>query len=625
METKTTSQVLTQQVKTMPQKPGVYLMRNEKGEVIYVGKATNLKNRVRSYFGSARSLEPKTRILREHITNIEYIICANPGEALILEATLIKRHQPFFNIRLKDDKRYPYLKIDVQNDWPRVYITRRIEKDGARYFGPYANAGSIRSTLDLLKKLFPYRSCTKPITGNDPRPCLDYYIKRCIAPCTSYCSREEYTEVVNQIIMFLEGKSDTVLKQLQSQMQSASDSMDYERAAMLRDQITALANTMERQMLATTKKEDLDIFGIARDKDHACVQVFFVRGTSMTGRDHFVLEGTSDEKDETILESFLQQYYESAQFIPKLIIVPFLPDGLDDLEQILSTKKGTQVKIRIAKRGEKHKLSEMASENAHETLVSLKQQWLSDKTKVEIALQEIQEELALSQKPNRIECYDNSNLQGTHAVSSMVVFENGSANKKQYRKFKIKTVAGADDFASMREVLNRRFKKAADQFVIAAQEASEETNTISDDTKWALPDLVIVDGGKGQLSAAVKTMRELGIYHIPVAGLAKRHEEIFLPDEDNPIILKENSEALYLIQRIRDEAHRFAITYHRKLRNKAAQQSALDTIPGIGPKRKKALLRKFGSLKALREAETDQIAATIGFTRRLAETVKEHI
>ena len=619
------SQVLASQVKTMPQKPGVYLMRNKKGEVIYVGKATRLKSRVRSYFGSSKSMEPKTRILKDHIADIEYIICANSGEALILESTLIKRHQPFFNIRLKDDKRYPYLKIDVQNNWPRVYITRRIENDGARYFGPYANAGSIRTTLDLLKKLFPYRSCTKPITGNDPRPCLDYYIKRCIAPCTSYCTKEEYSEVVEQIIMFLEGKSDVVLDRLKEQMQLASETLDYERAAMVRDQITALTNTMERQMLATTKKEDLDIFGISRDQEHACVQVFFIRGTSMTGRDHFVLEGTTNEKDDVILASFLQQYYESAQFIPKLIIVPFLPTDLHDLEQILTTKKNAKVTIRIARRGEKRKLSEMASENANETLASLKQQWLSDKTKLELALQEIQEELTLRKRPERIECYDNSNLQGTNAVSSMVVFDNGNANKSQYKRFKIKTVRGADDFATMREVLSRRFKKAATQIMSAAQEDPKMESASPYDTKWALPDLVIVDGGKGQLNAAVKTMRELGVFHIPVVGLAKRHEEIFLPGEEKPIILNENSEALYLIQRIRDEAHRFAITYHRKLRNKATQKSILDTIPGIGPKRKRALLRKFGSVKAVKEADTDQIASTVGFTLSLARTVKEYI
>jgi excinuclease ABC subunit C len=625
MGAKTLSPTLKNQISTMPEKPGVYLMRNTKGEVIYIGKATNLKSRVRSYFGSSRSMEPKTRILREHIKDVEYIICANPGEALILEATLIKRHQPFFNIRLKDDKRYPYLKIDIQNDWPRVYITRRIEKDGARYFGPYANAGSIRSTLDLLKKLFPYRSCTKPITGNDPRPCLDYYIKRCIAPCTSYCSKEEYAEVIQQIIMFLEGKSETVLARLTEQMQLASASMDYERAAMLRDQSRALENTMERQMLATTKKEDIDIFGISRDQEHACVQVFFIRGTSMIGRDHFVLEGTANEKDGVILESFLQQYYESAQSIPKLIIVPFLPDGLNDLEQILSLKRNAHVTIRTAQRGEKRKLSEMASENAHETLASLKQQWLTDKTKLEIALQEIQEELALTTKPNRIECYDNSNLQGTHAVSSMVVFEDGNANKKQYRKFKIKTVQGADDFATMQEVLRRRFKKAAEQIAITTQQASKSHNTLSTHANWDLPDLVIVDGGKGQLNAAVKIMRELGVYHIPVVGLAKRKEEIFVPGEDKAILLNENSEALYLIQRIRDEAHRFAITYHRKLRNHAARGSALDAVPGIGPKRKRTLLRKFGSLKALREAEIDEIASTVGFTRSLARNIKDNI
>ena len=649
---------LKKQLEALPARPGVYLMRDAKGEVIYVGKAARLKDRVRSYFGSPRSLEPKTRALRAEVEDFEYIVCGNAGEALILEATLIKRHQPFFNIRLKDDKRYPYLKVDVQNPWPRVYITRRIEKDGARYFGPYASAGSVRATLDLLKKLFPYRSCTKEITGTDARPCLDYYIKRCIAPCTSFCTKEEYDEVIAQIILFLEGKANDVLERLRGQMDSAAAELEYERAAMARDQIRAIERTVERQMVSTTKNEDLDVYGLAREGDRACVQVFFVRGTQMTGRDHFVLEGTTGESDEAVLGSFLQQYYEGAQYVPKLVVVPFEPSDRGELETMLTVRREADVEIRVAQRGEKRRLVEMAQENAREALDVLKVRWLADSTKTETALEELREELSLPEVPRRIECYDNSNIQGSSPVSSMVVFVDGKPETRQYRKFRIKTVEGADDFATMQEVLRRRFKRAAAKssaFSVQSSKRDGEAKESSgfrvqrsegdgdrtendegsptangrrataNDDAWDLPDLVIVDGGKGQLRAAVEVMRELGVYDIPAAGLAKRHEELFVPDEEAPVVLPRASEALYLVQRLRDEAHRFAITYHRQVRGKAAKESVLDSIPGVGPKRKRALLRKFGSLKAVREADIEEIASTLGYTRALAEKVKEYV
>ena len=619
------SERLRGQIEALPARPGVYLMRDAGGEVIYVGKAARLRDRVRSYFGSPRSLEPKTRALRGEIADFEYIVCANAGEALILEATLIKRHQPFFNIRLKDDKRYPYLRIDVQNPWPRVAITRRIGKDGARYFGPYASAGSVRSTLDLLKKLFPYRSCTKEITGRDPRPCLDYYIKRCIAPCTAYCTEEEYAEVIDQIILFLEGKSGDVLDRLRGRMEAAAGALDYERAAMLRDQMRAIERTVERQMLSTTKREELDVYGLAREGDRACVQVFFVRGTQMTGRDHFVLEGVTGESDEAALGSLLQQYYESAQSIPRLVAVPAAPEGREALEAMLSEKRGARVEIRVARRGEKRRLVEMAQENAAEALTTLKARWLSDRTKTATALDELREELSLPDVPRRIECYDNSNIQGASPVAGMVVFLDGRPAPRQYRKFRIKTVEGADDFATMREVLRRRFKRAAGRIKRRALETGETDAPADDGDAWDLPDLVIVDGGKGQLRAAAEVMRELGVYDIPAVGLAKRHEELFAPGEDAPIVLPRGSEALYLVQRVRDEAHRFAIAYHRRVRGKAATASALDSVPGVGPRRKRALLRKFGSLKAVREAAVDDIASTPGYTRALAERVKERV
>ncbi|PFG75277.1 excinuclease ABC subunit UvrC [Tepidiforma thermophila] len=624
MASSTISEKLRKQLAALPARPGVYIMRNAAGEVIYVGKAARLRDRVRSYFGSPRGLEPKTRALREQIDDFEYIVVSSPAEALLLEAALIKRHQPFFNIRLKDDKRYPYLKIDLQNPWPRVSITRRIENDGARYFGPYASAGSVRATLDLTKKLFPWRSCTKEITGRDPRPCLDYYIKRCIAPCTAYCTKEEYDEVIQQVILFLEGKADDVLRRLRKQMDDAAERLEFERAAQLRDQIRAIERTVERQHVATTRNEDADIFGLARDGDDACVQVFFIRGTQMIGRDSFMLAGVRDEPDATVLANFLLQYYEGAQYIPKLVAVPAEPEDRESIEELLTEKRGSRVEIRIPARGEKRRLVDLAAENAREALAVARVRWLADASKTEQALEQLREELSLPATPHRIECYDNSNIQGTSPVSSMVVFVDGRPAPNQYRRFRVKTVQGANDFATMQEVLRRRFGRHArtPESLQAAESPGAEQSPAD---AWDLPDLVIIDGGKGQLSAALEVMHELGVHHIPVVALAKRHEEIFVPDDDEPIILPRGSEALFLVQRIRDEAHRFAITFHRQVRGKSTIQSALDTIPGIGPKRKKALLKKFGSVKAIREADVDEIAATVGFTRALAERVKAQL
>ncbi|MCZ7578804.1 MAG: excinuclease ABC subunit UvrC [Dehalococcoidia bacterium] len=638
----TISEKIRKQLAALPAKPGVYLMRNAEGEVIYVGKAAKLKDRVRSYFGSPHMMEPKTRALRQQIDDFEYIVVGNAGEALILEATLIKRHQPFFNIRLKDDKRYPYLKVDIQNPWPRVYITRRIEKDGARYFGPYASAGSVRATLDLTKKLFPWRSCTKEITGKDARPCLDYYIKRCIAPCTSYCTKEEYDEVIEQVLLFLEGKADDVLRRLRKQMAGAAERMEYERAAQVRDQLKAIERTVERQMVSTTRKEDVDIFGMARESDQACVQVFFVRGTQMIGRDTFMLEGVRDEPDSAVLTNFLLQYYEGAQYIPKLVAIPAEADDRDTMEELLTEKRGSLVEVRVPERGEKRRLVELAAENAKEALAQMRVRWMADANKTEQALEQLREELSLPEIPRRIECYDNSNIQGTSPVSSMVVFIDGKPATNQYRKFKVRTVEGADDFATMQEVLRRRFARHGRGAPGAAGGAATEEHGGAEAQRseggppaggeapragdaWDLPDLVIIDGGKGQLGAAVQVMRELGVYQIPAVGLAKRFEELYVPDEVEPVVLPRNSEALYLVQRIRDEAHRFAITYHRQVRAKSSIQSALDTIPGIGPKRKKALLKKFGSVKQIREADVEDVAATVGFTRALAEKVKAEL
>ena len=601
-------------------------MRDARGDVLYIGKAKRLRSRVRSYFGSARSLEPRVHALVEQAVTIDHVVTKTEAEALHLEASLVKRHQPAYNVRLKDDKHYPYLKVDVQNPWPRVTITRRVENDGARYFGPYASAGSVRSTLDVVKKLFPWRSCTKTITGEEPRPCLDYYIKRCIAPCTAFCTEQEYSEVIRQTILFLEGRSDEVLRHVEGEMRAAAGALDFERAALLRDRVQAIRTVTERQRMATTSPLDADVFALARDGDEACVQAFFVRGTQVADTDSFTLDGTQQASDAEVLGAFLAQFYESATYVPRTVLLSGAPDDRDQLRAMLRERRGGAVDIHVPQRGEQRALVASSEENAREALAMHRTRWLADRDKTHAALSTLQEELDLPALPRRIECYDVSTIQGTNTVASMVVFVDGSPATSQYRRFRIKTVEGQDDFAAIREVLTRRFKR------LAARRRSELTGERTEEEEegapspWDVaPELVIIDGGKGQLSVTLDVMRDLGLRDVPVCGLAKREEEIFVQDMDEPILLPRTSEALYLVQRVRDEAHRFAITYHRKLRGKAVRRSVLDAIPGIGPKRKQALLRGFGSVRGIREASVDEVASTAGFARRLAETVKRSL
>ena len=659
------------QLKALPPKPGVYLFKNAKGSTIYVGKAASLRNRVRNYFGATHAFEPKTRALVEQIAEIEFILTGSAQEALLLEATLVKQNQPFFNVRLKDDKHYPYLKIDLKEQWPRVEITRRIARDGSRYFGPFASAGSVRRTLDLVKKLFPWRSCTKEITGTDPRPCLEYFIHRCIGPCASLCSKEEYDTVIGQTIMFLEGRTDEIQRDLKRSMQEASANLEYERSARLRDQVQAIDRTTERQVMEVRDRTDMDVFGLAREEQEAYVQVFFLRKGLIVGRDIFQLDGTKDETDSEVLRSFVEQFYESSPYVPARVLLPVKIDDTDLIEQWLTERRGTNVTIAAPERGEKRMLVERAMANAKESLQQARAKWMADRGKKQEALQQLQDELELPALPKRIECYDISTIQGTSAVGSMVVFEDGNPKRSEYRRFRIKGVAGQNDFAMMQEVLKRRFWRfRRESQEEGANEASppglrshfagegesavhshptegeeirevlEEPNAGApmteplaaenggqaaeyDESFGSMPDFVIVDGGKGQVSAAHDAMRNLGVGQIPLAGLAKRFEELYVKDVSEPIVLDRTSQALYLVQRIRDEAHRFAITYHRDVRKKSGLRSALDEVPGVGPKRKKALLRKFGSLKAVKEATLEEIAATPGFTRAVAEKVLE--
>ncbi|MCI0819618.1 MAG: excinuclease ABC subunit UvrC, partial [Chloroflexi bacterium] len=477
------------------------------------------------------------------------------------------------------------------------------------------------------KKLFPWRSCTKEITGDDPRPCLEYFIHRCIGPCASLCSKEEYDTVIRQTIMFLEGRTDEITRDLRRQMQKASADLEYERAARLRDQVQAIDRTTERQVMEVRDRTDMDVFGLAREEQEAYVQVFFVRKGLLIGRDIFQLDGTVDETDAEILRSFVEQFYESAPYVPARVLLPVKIDDADLIAQWLTQRRGERpngrragaVRVMVPTRGEKRMLVQRAVDNARESLQQARAKWMADRGKTDEALQQLQDELELPSLPKRIECYDISNIQGTSAVGSMVVFEDGTPKKSEYRRFRIKGVDGQNDFAMMQEVLRRRFWRARRQ----SQEEGANEGGEYDESFGAMPDFVIVDGGKGQVSAAHDAMRNLGIGHIPLAGLAKRFEELFVVGVSEPVVLDRKSQALYLVQRIRDEAHRFAITYHRNVRKKSGLRSALDDVPGVGPKRKRALLRKFGSLKGVRDASADEIAQTPGFTRGLAEKVLE--
>jgi excinuclease ABC subunit C len=607
---------------TIPTKPGVYLMKDEHGTVIYVGKAINLRSRVRSYFHESAQEWDKSRRLVRHIDDIEFIVTRSELEALVLESTLIKRHRPRFNVRLKDDKRYPYIKVPWQEDFPRITVTRQMVDDGARYYGPYTSVDAVHQTLDLLRRMFPYLDCKREITGQDKRPCLYYHIKRCAGPCIGAVSREDYRAIIDQLCDFLEGKADEVLTDLQARMEAAAEALAFEKAARLRDQIRAVEKVIERQRVVSLTKADQDVIAFAREDGQACVQIFFIRRGRLIGREYFMLEGTEEEANRTVMASFLKQFYDEAAYVPPEILLPEEVAEAMVIEQWLRTRRGTKVALRVPRRGAKRELVQMAVENAAETLAHLHAQWLADESQHTVALAELQEALNLSSAPARIEGYDISNIQGTAATGSMVVFVKGVARKSDYRRFRIKSVAGSNDFAMMQEVLRRRFKRA-----VAARECEgAEGVADSKDDKWALlPDLILIDGGKGQLNAALEVLEEYGLDDLAVVGLAKKHEEIFVPGQSKPVILPRGSQGLFLVQRVRDEAHRFAVAHHRSIRRKTGLASQLDAVPGIGPKRRAALLKQFGSLKAIRAASLEELVAVPGMTQKAAQAVKDFL
>ena len=604
-----TSNLVAEQLRQLPESPGVYLMKDAEGTILYVGKAASLRHRVRSYFGAGQKLSPKLQRMVARVAELDFFVTKSEQEALILELNLIKRHHPRYNVSLKDDKTFPYLKIDTGEDWPGVYITRRLEKDGGRYFGPFASARSVRQTLKVIKRLFPFRSCSRPIKGTDARPCLEYYIGGCVAPCIGTVSRPEYARVIKQVVLFLEGKQERVVKELERQMNEAAEALQFEKAALLRDQVQGIHNVIEGQRIATRVRGEQDVIAFAQERDQAYVQVFFIRHNKLTGRESFVLQGTRHEEPSQIMTSFIKQFYDSSPYVPPLLLLQHPAEDVGVIKEWLEIKRGGRVDIQVPRRGSKKELVNIVAENARQGLEQLKIKRLAAPGALDDALAEIESELKLSRPPLRMEAYDISNIQGKAAVGSMVVFEKGRPKPAHYRRFRIKTVAGANDYAMLQEVFQRRFKRS----------------TQGSDGWAILPDLVLIDGGKGQLNAVRAIMRDVGAESVPVASLAKENEEIFLPEKAKPIVLPRNSAGLQLLQRLRDEAHRFAISYFRIMHKRETFTSALDGIPGLGPRRKRALIRQFGSVDAIRTAPAEELATTKGITESLAKKLKEYL
>jgi len=606
---------LEHKLATLPARPGVYLMKNEAGEIIYVGKAKSLRNRVRSYFQSSRDHSPKVRVMVSHIADFDYIVTDSEVEALILENNLIKEHAPRYNVRLKDDKTYPYIKITLNEYFPRVLLVRRRVNDGARYFGPYTDVKAVRDTLDFLRAIFPVRTCRKDIKpGASDRPCLNYHLGRCEAPCAGLVSVEAYRAMIDEVIAFLEGKVENVIPKLTAKMQEAAEKLEYEKAARLRDLIQAVRRMAERQKIVAEHAEDQDVLGYARVGDLACVQVFFVREGKVVGRDHFLLDCSPEEEEAEILEAFIKQFYSEASFIPRYVLLPLELEEQDVLESWLSELRGSRVYLHVPRRGAKKELVNMVMENAGTVLEVARSRAERQEADIAEALRQLEEVLGLERPPHRIEAYDISNTQGKEIVASMVVMLDGRLASDEYRRFRIRSVHdGPNDFLSMQEVIRRRFRRGL-------QEQAE-----GEDGKFSrLPDLVLIDGGKGQLNAALAVRDELGL-DIPFIGLAKAMEEVYVEGKSEPVNLPRHTKGSLLLQRLRDEAHRFAITYHRSLRGKASRSSVLDQVPGIGPKRKKALLRYFGTVKAIREASVDELCQVEGINRKVAEEIYQYM
>lgn len=611
---------LEDKLKNLPENPGVYIMHDENNEIIYVGKAINLKNRVRQYFQSSKNQHPKVAAMVERIVDLEYIITDSELEALILECNLIKKHRPKYNIMLKDDKHYPYIKITTNEDYPRLLIVREIKKDGAKYFGPYTDVTAVNRTIDLLKSLFPIRYCNKNISRimGKERPCLNYHIKKCIAPCQGNVSKEQYRELIDSIIMMLEGKQEEVLKRLENKMHEAAENLEFERAAEIRDNMNSLIKIAEKQKIISSALIDQDIIAFAVNQSESCIQVFFVRGGKLIGREHFLIEDTKLSDSKEILSSFIKQFYESDTLIPREIILQEEIDEINIIERWLSDKRGGRVKIVVPQKGEKHKLIEMVSKNAEDTLRLMAEKQKNDEERTMGACRELMEILELSAIPERIEAFDISHLQGVLNVGSMIVFEKGRSNSRNYRRFRIKSVEGANDYESMREIIERRFIHGIKE----REELEAEKKALELGKFSVFPDMIMLDGGIGQINAVLPVLKELGI-SIPVCGMVKddKHRTRGLIYNGREIEISINSKAFRLITNIQDEAHRFAINYHKSLRSKTVVKSVLDDIPGIGPARRKSLLSHFGSLKNIKKASVEELCEVEGMNKKTAEVV----
>jgi excinuclease ABC subunit C len=626
-------------VKNLPTLPGCYLFYDERGEVIYVGKAVNLRNRVRSYFNpNTWAVYPKTGRLVREIARIEFVVRGSELEALIQEAELIKKHRPRYNIRLKDDKRYPYLKVTWQDDFPTVMVTRRIDRDGARYYGPYSNAKAVYATRDTLRKLFPFLNCDRAITGHDSRACMYYDIKLCSGPCIGAINRAEYRANIQRLCDFLEGKSEQVMADMRQRMEHAAENMQFERAADYRDQLRALEHVVERQRIVGSASADQDVIAFARDEGETCVEVLFIRGGKLLGQEYFVLDGAEGENDEEVLNAFVKRFYDEAAYVPPEVLLPAQIDEAVILENWLKHKRGSNVQLRVPRpdgaNGSDASLIDLAQQNASETLASLKAQWQEDSHRQEAILKELQDALDLPRLPTRVECFDISNTQGTAIIGSMVVFVHGVPKKSDYRRFNIKGIQGPNDFESMRQTLTRRFQRWKDAQADDGRRTTDDGEQSSivhrpssvgkkDDPSWALlPDLLLIDGGKGQLGVAVEVLKQFDLAHIvPVASLAKQNEEIFTPGKADSILLPRNSQAFFLVQRVRDEAHRFGITSHRRQREKIGMASQLDALAGVGPSRRKRLLTTFGSLEGIRAASIEELAKVV--PKAVATAIKD--
>lgn len=607
------------QLKILPEKPGVYLMKNSLGEVIYVGKAKILKNRVRQYFRNSKNHSEKVKVMVKNIAEFEYIVTDSEMEALILECNLIKKYRPRYNILLKDDKHYPFIKITVNEDFPRVLMVRNIVKDGAKYFGPYPDHSAVYEIIDLIKKVFPIRTCRKLIKaeGKKERPCLNYQIGLCKAPCSGHINKENYEKIIQNIINLLSGKDKGIVKKLKEDMEKAAENFEFERAAGYRDKLRAVEKITEKQKIITLSFADEDYINIFSDEIDSCAQVFFMRNGKVMGREHFILEKTSGEDKMTIITNFLKEFYGGTAFIPKEIYVPII-DEKELLQQWFTTKKGSKVEIKIPKIGDKKDFLTMVETNAKITLEQFKSKYIMDKENNKNILQELSDILELIEFPHRIEAYDISNIQGVDSVGSMIVFEEGKAKNSDYRRFRIKNVKGVNDYDSMREILTRRFQHGLEE----VKSIQERNLKLSSGKFCVFPDLIMMDGGKGQVNVALEVLKHLDI-DIPVCGMVKdnKHNTRGLIYNNNEIIIDSNSKVMNLITRIQDEVHRFAITYHRSLRDKRILHSVLEDIPNIGQKRRKELLKKFGSIEAIKSASYEELIQTPSIDIKAAESI----